>query len=330
MSVYNGMPYLPAAMDSLMAQSFGDFELVVVNDGSKDDSEAVLRRYAEADPRVRLISRSNKGLIASLNEAAAASRAPLLARMDADDVCHPNRFARQVQAMQARPDVVALGTWMRLIDSAGRVTLPPGQPPVGAAGMQRAFRRGTGFIGHPTLMMRRQAFEAVGRYRSAYRHAEDLDLFYRLTFVGTVDNLPEHLLDYRTHGENVSVRHGYEMQMMGSLIVVLNRIRAEEGLDLSGRANEPPDLRTMDQVFGCPGLADAVTDRMMHEYYVGSELALRGVALEHTMTSLAKMRRAPDAARRRRALSLGWRSTKGLIRLRAWKDLVRFVRAVYM
>ena len=218
MSVYNGLPHLGAAVESILGQTFTDFEFVIIDDGSKDGSTEHLRRYADLDPRIVLVSRANKGLIASLNEAAALARAPLLARMDADDVSHPTRFARQVEAFASRPGLIALGTWVRFIDASGRVTGPGEGSPVGEAAVANAFVEGTGFVAHPTLMMRREAFEAVGGYRAAYLHAEDLDLLYRLSFAGTIDNLPEHLLDYRTHEHNVSVRYALEMQMMGSLL----------------------------------------------------------------------------------------------------------------
>lgn len=330
MSVYNGLPHLGAAVESILAQTFTDFEFVIIDDGSKDGSTEQLRRYVDLDPRIVLVSRANRGLIASLNEAAELSRAPLLARMDADDVSHPTRFARQVETFAGRSGLIALGTWVRFIDASGRVTGTGEGSPVGEAAVANAFVEGTGFVAHPTLMMRREAFEAVGGYRAAYLHAEDLDLLYRLSFAGTIDNLPEHLLDYRTHEHNVSVRHALEMQTMGSLLNVLARIRADEGIDLSALAKAPPQLDTMDEVYGRPGLARAVTYRMMHERYVGWPVALKGEALQHMIGALADMRRNGSAADRRRATSLAVRSIKGLVKLGAWRDLATFVSRVFL
>jgi glycosyltransferase involved in cell wall biosynthesis len=330
MSVYNGLPWLTDAVESVLSQSFSDFEFIIVDDGSTDGSLEVIQAFVERDARIRLVSRPNKGLIFSLNEAASLARAPLLARMDADDVCHPTRFERQVQAFNSRPGLIALGTSVRCIKANGEQIDTQGKPPIGEEAMRAAFDEGTGFIGHPTLMMRREAFEATGGYRAAYLHAEDLDLLYRLSFIGTLDNLPEALLDYRIHDRNVSVLHALSMQMMGSLINLLARIRANEGIDLSGLATEPATLETIDSVYRRPGLARQVAVRMMHERYVGWPVALQGEALEHIISTLSSMRHSGIPEQRRRAMSLGWRSIKGLIRLRAWRGLVRFVFRVYL
>ncbi|MEJ8631119.1 glycosyltransferase family A protein [Sphingomonas sp. I4] len=96
LSVYNNAAYLALALDSILAQSFTDFELLAVNDGSSDASPAILDRYAASDPRVRVIHQSNQGLIPSLNRIIAEARAPYIARMDGDDIAHPNRFAQQI------------------------------------------------------------------------------------------------------------------------------------------------------------------------------------------------------------------------------------------
>lgn len=95
MSVYNGGAYLPPCIDSILGQTFKDFEFIIIDDGSKDDSPAVLKEYADRDSRIRLVVRANKGLTKTLNEAYKLSRGKYLARMDCDDVAVPTRFARR-------------------------------------------------------------------------------------------------------------------------------------------------------------------------------------------------------------------------------------------
>src|SRR5687767_5615511 len=103
MSVYNGERYLAPAMDSILAQMYRDFELIVIDDGSNDSSPAILQDYAKRDPRVKLTLRGNKGLTVTLNEAFAQSTGKYLARMDCDDVALPERFAKQVELLDADP-----------------------------------------------------------------------------------------------------------------------------------------------------------------------------------------------------------------------------------
>jgi glycosyltransferase involved in cell wall biosynthesis len=229
MSVYNGAAYLREAVDSILNQTFQDIEFIVVNDGSSDATESILREYAAADPRVHVISRDNKGLIASLNEGVSHARAPLLARMDADDISSSNRIERQLQVMAERPELLALGTWGKVIATNGQVTGKQMQPPVGPLKIREAFDSGLGFVVHPTLMMRRDAFHRIGGYRPAYKTAEDLDLMYRFAQLGVIDNLAESHLLYRVHDANISFVHAHYQQMMGALIAELNGILLREG-----------------------------------------------------------------------------------------------------
>ena len=119
MAVYNGERWLAETLASLSSQTFGDFEIVAIDDGSTDGSAAILAEAAARDARYRIITQANRGLVASLNRGLAESRAPLVARIDADDVAEPERFARQVAFLQAHPEVAALGSAIRIIGPDG-------------------------------------------------------------------------------------------------------------------------------------------------------------------------------------------------------------------
>src|SRR5262245_42523683 len=119
MPVYNGVRYLERAVESVLSQTCTDFELIIIDDGSTDDSLAMLRRYEADDSRVRLVSRPNTGYVIALNEMVALARAPFMARMDADDVSLPGRFERQMTYMTEHPECVACGSRIMLIDSEG-------------------------------------------------------------------------------------------------------------------------------------------------------------------------------------------------------------------
>ena len=216
MSVYNGERYLAAAMDSILGQTFRDFELIVIDDGSKDSSPAILRDYAERDARVKLTLRENKGLTVTLNEAFAQSTGKYLARMDCDDVALPHRFARQVDLLDAEPDVVCTGGYFQLIDGAGRL-LTTLRPPTDDAEIQSTLLKGHNAICHPCAMIRRAAMQQVGGYDVRFRTSQDLDLWLRLGEVGKLANVAAPVLRFRLHESSVSETKREQQRQMGRL-----------------------------------------------------------------------------------------------------------------
>src|SRR4051812_26679567 len=116
MAVYNGEQYLREAVNSILSQTFKDFEFIIIDDGSTDRSPELLASYARADSRVKLISRPNKGLTKSLNEGLHAARGEFVARMDGDDISLPERFERQVSYLREHPEVVLVGSRVEFID----------------------------------------------------------------------------------------------------------------------------------------------------------------------------------------------------------------------
>src|SRR6056297_42872 len=205
--VYNGGAYLEAAVQSLLGQTFGDFEILTINDGSKDGSVATLERLAREDARIRVISRENRGLVATLNEGMARARGEYLARMDADDLALPERIARQVAFLDAHPEVVAVGTRTLLVDAEGW-PLRPFAEQTGHAEIDAAHIAGRGgAIVHPSAMIRADALRAIGGYDDRYPHAEDLDLFLRLAEIGRLANLPEILFHYRQQPHSIGHKH---------------------------------------------------------------------------------------------------------------------------
>ena len=205
--VYNGGPYLAEAVQSLLSQTFADFEILAINDGSSDASLPTLKQLAQQDARLRVISRENRGLIATLNEGMERARGEYLARMDADDIALPERFAAQVRFLDANPEVVAVGTRALLVDAEGW-PLRPFAELTDHAAIDAAHLQGQGgTIVHPSVMMRAEALRAVGGYNDRYPHAEDLDLFLRLAEFGRLANLPDILFHYRQQLESVGHKH---------------------------------------------------------------------------------------------------------------------------
>jgi glycosyltransferase involved in cell wall biosynthesis len=199
MAVHNGDRFLDESIQSILRQRFRNFQFIIVDDGSTDASPLILSRAARGDDRIRIITQTNAGLTASLNRAIESTDAPLIARMDGDDVAHPDRLTRQVAYLDAHPDVVCLGTRVELIDDIG-AEIDRHDHPLTHEEIDRDLLRGIGWsIVHPSAMFRRDAFERVGRYDTRYRTGQDLDLFLRLAEIGRLANLPERLLKYRQH-----------------------------------------------------------------------------------------------------------------------------------
>lgn len=227
MPVFNAAPFLAEACRSIFRQSFGDFEFLAVEDGSSDDSPALLDALAASEPRLRVIRQGRQGLVPALNRGLAEARAPLVARMDADDISAPERLARQVAHLDRHPGVVALGTGWRLLDGAGRERgrrVPPTRPEEVRAALARR-----NCLAHPAVMLRRVPVLALGGYREALSGAEDYDLWLRLAAHHDLANLAEPLLDLRLHPGQVTRRRLEEGILAEMAAAWLARCRAAGG-----------------------------------------------------------------------------------------------------
>lgn len=200
MGVWNGAPQVREAVESILSQTMADLELIVVDDDSSDATPAILASFR--DPRLQVIRRSRGGLTSALNAALRLSRAPLVARLDADDLALPERLERQLAFLSAHPDVGLLGTAAREVDaSGGEVAIV--RPPTGDAGIRRALIRRNPFV-HSSVVMRRAAMEQAGGYDEAFPVAQDYDLWMRMSRVTRMANLPEHLVVRRLRPGRVS------------------------------------------------------------------------------------------------------------------------------
>ena len=202
MPVHNGIPFLDQSISSILEQTFTDFELVILDDASTDGSDEVLREWQKRDDRIRLHQSDRKlGLVGSSNAVIAKAAAPVIARMDADDVSHRERLRRQWEILQSHSDVVAVGSLSDGIDASGRVVRPRDRWRIVRKSRYVPFP-------HGSAMFRRTAFEMLHGYDERFQEGEEQDFFYRMRSLGRVVTLPDVLYHYRYHSTNATLLTG--------------------------------------------------------------------------------------------------------------------------
>ena len=261
MSVYNNAPYLAAAIESICAQSFTDFEFVIVNDGSSDESGAIIDRFAASDSRIRAIHQPNAGLIASLNRIIDEARGTLIARMDGDDIALPERFARQIAFLDANPAIGVLGTGCNCIDEQGKPHKYRFENVISTEEILDDLKNGPPLC-HPSVMMRTDVVRAVGGYHRAYAHCEDYDLWLRLSERVPLANLPDRLLLYRQSATQVSNRHAYVQKIGAAIAWMAHEERVAGRPDPTEHLDALPAMGDLDRVFGRDGVFRKVREKV--------------------------------------------------------------------
>ncbi len=204
--VYNGASYLRKAIDSILHQTYKNFELLITDDGSTDQSPIILQAYTKLDQRIQVISRENRGLTPTLNEMIWRSRGEFIAILEQDDIALPERLAQQVEFLRVHPDVVCISGAQELIDEAGRF-LTCLQLPENDQDIQSLALAGHGSMAHPGVMIRRTALVTIGGYDETMTLAHDLDLWLRLGEIGKLANLRNPVMQYRLHNKSLSERY---------------------------------------------------------------------------------------------------------------------------
>ena len=200
MPVYNGEEHLREAIESILGQTYRDFEFLIIDDGSTDRSAEVIGAYR--DPRIRLVqNETNLGLIATLNRGLALSTGEFICRMDQDDISLPERITRQVTFMESHPEIAVCGAWFRKF-GAGRSKVVRWQTDPDGIRCGLLF---DAMVGHPTVMLRRDFLRKFDlQYDPAYKNAEDFALWVRVAEHGDLANLDEVLLNYRVHPAQIT------------------------------------------------------------------------------------------------------------------------------
>ena len=237
-AAYNGARLLPATIDSVLSQTMGDFELIVIDDRSTDDTLAVLRGYD--DPRLRIVPLDeNIGCVRARNHGVSLARGRHIAALDHDDICHPERFARQLALLDARSDVAIVACATENLEG-NRVR--PGHLPIPTS---PALIRWLLFLRNPiawsTAMIRGEVARALEPFSRPERlYAEDFDIYHRVARTGSIVRIDEPLLLYRVHAGGASAVHRDRMiastaQVLAEAYIPFMDNRAEEAAVLVGR-----------------------------------------------------------------------------------------------
>ena len=250
MPVYNGVQHLREAIESILGQTFRDYEFLIINDGSTDASESIIRSYD--DPRIRLVNNeTNLKLIATLNKGLGLARGEYVARMDCDDISLPERLQKQLSFLDSNSSVAIVGSWCRTIGGEKTKLL---RYPQNRDKLKCSLLFGSP-LAHPTVIFRRELFQRHAFwYDPAFLHAEDYELWVRVAESFDLGMLPEVLLRYRVHEGQVTKAHLGEMvansgKVWGRLLrrmglepteqqMLIHRVLAyaalEPGVDLQG------------------------------------------------------------------------------------------------
>jgi glycosyltransferase involved in cell wall biosynthesis len=234
MPVRDGEAFLREALDSVLGEPLGELELVVIDDGSTDSTPSILGEYADRDSRVRVQRARGDNLATALNRGFRLCRAPLYARLDADDISVQGRLSAQIEFMEKHPEVVLLGGQAILIDETG-AKFATARYPERDEELRTALATGNPFV-HSAVAISADAFRAVGGYRENLDHAEDLDLWLRLAERGKLANLPLPVVEYRIHGRQISLRRQEDQAVHAEAVRVSARARAAGRPDPLARA----------------------------------------------------------------------------------------------
>jgi glycosyltransferase involved in cell wall biosynthesis len=225
----DGERFLEASLASLAAQTWPALEIVAVDDGSRDRTGDILRAFAAAHGRTRLLRTEGVGLAAALAMAARAAEGAFLARQDDDDLSAPERIERQMRHLEAHSEIAVLGTHARVIDPRGE-TVGESAPPATDREIRRMLERAPPFV-HGSVIMRRAAYEAAGGYRAPFAASQDYDLWLRIAPRAGLANLSESLYAWRAHPGGVFARAREDQLFFAALGRVFADERAQKGAD---------------------------------------------------------------------------------------------------
>ncbi|SCZ67233.1 glycosyltransferase family 2 protein [Thiohalomonas denitrificans] len=237
MPAFNCETYISQAISSILEQDYRNIELIIINDGSTDGTGEVISRFSSADPRIKVVTRANKGLVASLNEGISLARGKLVARMDADDISMPFRIRKQTEHLDSHPEISILGGQAIQIDMEGKRGGGL-RKPTDAYAIEQFLKYGCPVI-HPTYMVRKEVYEHLGGYRDLMA-SEDIDFLVRAHLANyVIANLSQNVLFYRTNPAGMSSRNAFvQMRNTRRILSQIHKGRQSDKAEITAKKSE--------------------------------------------------------------------------------------------
>lgn len=229
MSCYNASRWLDESIQSILNQSYGNFEFIIVNDGSTDCTQAIIQRYASSDDRIVMIAKANTGLADSLNVGISRARGVWIARQDADDVSDLTRLEKQVRSAMINHNIVFLGTGLAEIDELGR-QFSTYRYPLEHSQLLNNLHTAQKFPPHSSAFYRSDVVRSIGGYRPRFRRSQDRDLWLRLSEVGELACLDEPLVKIRIHPNQISNDEAGRRQQIDSRVAMTSYWLRQKGV----------------------------------------------------------------------------------------------------
>lgn len=223
MPVYNNEDYLDMSINSILNQSFKNFEFIIVNDGSNLNTRRILNYYKKKDKRIILINQKNKGLTVSLNRAIKISRGSIIARQDADDISHKERFAKQINVFRNNKNIVLCGTFAYLINEKNDIIKLVTNLPIKDNKIKNQLIYQNCFI-HSSTMYSSSIIKKIGLYNKSYKYAQDYECWSRMIPEGIFLNIPKKLISIRVHNNSITFKNVKE-QTYSAIQIALNNYR---------------------------------------------------------------------------------------------------------
>lgn len=203
MAVYNGEQWLGDSIQSIIMQTYKNFEFIIINDGSNDSSLQIINEFAANDSRIRVYTKHNSGLADSLNHGLAKAKGDWVARIDADDICDPQRLEKQLEYSRTDSNLVLIGSGLTLIDDNGHKGMTYHYPN-NHSRLMRRLSKGLPFFPHSSAFFKLSAVKKLGGYRTEFNRSQDQDLWLRLGELGKILSIREPLVQIRKHSQQIS------------------------------------------------------------------------------------------------------------------------------
>jgi len=235
MAAYNAKDFIGPAIESILNQTYREFELIIVDDGSTDNTLEIVEFYLEKDNRIQIIQSKHLGVSSARNLGVNEAKYPWIALMDADDVSLPERFEQQINATKANPRVVVWGTYAHHISTTGKVLTLVQQGVVNEEDFYHLWNNGhVPFVINPTALFKKEIFLKVGGYSANFPVSEDFELCERMGHYGPIIAIPKPLVLYRVHAHSASMTKFFLQKLLTRYVSKRHRSRLE--------GKEEPDL----------------------------------------------------------------------------------------